>query len=79
MPLSLRLYNIPAEITQAKLTEELLSLNIPIANVYLNMKTETENAGFALVDFESYEHFLLFGSHFTKMRHDLYIYKPVSQ
>jgi hypothetical protein len=75
--LSLRLYNIPAKMSQSQLEKELLALDIPISKIYLNMKTETENAGFAIVDFESYANFLEFGNHFPKMRHDLYIYKSV--
>jgi hypothetical protein len=75
--LSLRLYNIPATMTQNQLEKELLTLDIPISKIYLNMKTETENAGFAIVDFASYSHFLQFGNYFPKMRHDLYIYKSI--
>jgi len=79
MPLSLRLYNIPAQMTQSQLENELQALNISFASVYINMKSETENAGFALIDFDTYEHFLMFGQHFSKMRHDLYIYKSVKE
>jgi hypothetical protein len=77
MTLTVRLYNIPSNMTHEQLTAELESLGIPILKVHLSANTNNtdENVGVAFIDVEEYQHLLMFGDHFSKLRHDLFIYK----
>lgn len=75
---TLRVFNVPETKTREELELEFSHLNISIVSLTLPMKTEQNNAGYAVVEFENDSDKSEFARHFPVLRRDLVIYKELS-
>lgn len=75
--INLRVFNVPNSKTKNGLELEFSRLDVPILNITLPMRSDNVNAGYAVVEFENDENKNAFVQHFSVLRRDLVIYKPI--
>jgi hypothetical protein len=73
---TLRVYNVPTEKSEEEV-HNTLSKAGTFAKLRLALKSDTENAGYAVVEFDSQHELDVFASCFPKLRKDLVIYKEL--
>jgi len=76
--LRLRMYNIPADKSEQQLLQELGDLIPKPIRIQLVMKNESEHAGYAFLEFDTQTDYDTFVIRYPKLRHDIVIYKNLS-
>ena len=76
--LLLRMYNIPADKSEQQLLQELGALIPKPIHIQLITKNESEHAGYAFLEFDTQTDYDIFVSRYPKLRHDIVIYKDLS-
>ena len=78
MSLRLRMYNIPADKTENQLRQEFDNITPAPIKLQLVMKNDIEHAGYAFLEFDTQPDYDNFVGHYSKLRHDLVIYKDLT-